>query len=182
MGGGIGWMGVFTEDLTQITQASMIPGTRDAYGDYQKGRLVVAGKAVDFSTAVLDTAEAGWDVDLPTTQGALQTSFGGGASDGYFLVACMSTTQGCGAATDERIRGARRSLGGPALTTRGIRLGPDPRRGSYALTTASGRLIDSGPIPASRVIVRRSGQMGGICILRVVGMGIAQTWHIVSGE
>jgi len=74
-GGGIGWMGVFSEDLSSISQASMLPGTRDAFGDWQDGTVLIAGKSQDFSSVTLDDAEKNWHIELPTEKSSLQPQF-----------------------------------------------------------------------------------------------------------
>lgn len=99
-GGGIGWMAIFSEDLSSIRQGSMLPGTKSAYGTYRGGRLVVVGKAQS-SDPPSDPAEEGWLTNLPTDGTSLQADFGGGDTDGYLIVACMTTEEECTAPPSE---------------------------------------------------------------------------------
>lgn len=96
-GGGIAWVGVFSNDLASIEQASMIPGTRQGRAAYRGGRLIVAGRAFDPAGVEPAPEEADWHVGLPTDEASLQKTFAGGDSDGFLLVACMTTEEECGA-------------------------------------------------------------------------------------
>ncbi len=176
-GGGIGWMGVFTQDLTQITKASMIPGTRSAHGDYHQGRILVAGKAADFSAANLDPAEAKWDVSLPASATALQKNFGGGTSDGYFVLACPGN---CGDILSTRkLRNDDEWRMAPVVSAQGLRLGWVPAGGTYTLTSLTGAVIAGGRVPSDGLLTFPT-QALGIQILKVTAAGESRIWRVAG--
>ena len=183
-GGGIGWMAVFSNDLKQITQASMIPGTRNAIGAYRGGRLLVAGKAADFSGATIDPAEKDWHVSLPASQGAIQKQYAGGKSDGYFILACMTNVQECNStnAVHAPPMCGKKSMHAPVLTTEGLLLGNEPAIGAYSLVTVSGRIIQSGIIPFNRRISLKGNYAHKLHILQISGSDRTWTWKIVGRD
>jgi hypothetical protein len=96
---GNAWIGIFTKDLRQISMATMIPGTKGAVGSALRGgRLLVFGGTVDTSNVKPNAGEETWAKTLPVTASGgapLQASYGGGATDGYYLLACVGTEAEC---------------------------------------------------------------------------------------
>ncbi|HVY31916.1 MAG TPA: MYXO-CTERM sorting domain-containing protein [Polyangiaceae bacterium] len=93
---------VLDGELKTMKMATLLPGTGSTQAaDYRGGRLVVVGSAPDNSTWV---APAGQEQQAqavlePLPAGApLQAKYGGGKSDGFIYVACVTTDAECGAA------------------------------------------------------------------------------------
>jgi len=84
--GGIGWIGKFTPDLSEISWATMVPGSKNMFGAVQGSRLLLTGWAKDYSSITLDPAEAGWDAALPTSPDAQQKEYAGGNVDAFIVL------------------------------------------------------------------------------------------------
>jgi hypothetical protein len=93
------WIGIFDRDLTSVTMATMIPGTKGPAGVVTSGtRLLLFGEATPGTKpTTINPGEESWAFSLPTTSNAQQASFGGGESDGYFLLACVGSDADCAA-------------------------------------------------------------------------------------
>jgi hypothetical protein len=182
-GGGIGWMGVFSEDLTGITEASMIPGTKNAHGGYRNGLVCIVGKTVDRSDFTPDPAEQDWHVALPVTDGAVQNEYGGGKTDGYLLLACMDADGECDASTgihDRTCRaGVHKQVAAPRVVEKGIVCADGLQKSRYRLLTVSGAVIQHGVIPSHCRIDCEFNQATEMLILNIGGEQGEHTWKIV---
>jgi hypothetical protein len=101
---GMTWVGLFTPDLKSISMGTMIPGTKGPEGAVVRGgRLLVFGSAGDTSMVKpSNPGEDTWATKLPVSAPAgktpPQTAYGGGKTDGYFLLACVGSEAECDAA------------------------------------------------------------------------------------
>ncbi len=93
---GMTWVGILDRDLKQMSMGTLIPGTKGPAGSAVRGgRVLIFGSAADTSKVIPGPGETGWATALPV-KSATQVAYGGGATDGYFMLACLSTAAECG--------------------------------------------------------------------------------------
>jgi hypothetical protein len=148
---GTTWLGFFDRGLRQLSMATMIPGTRGPAGaELRGGRLLVFGAAGDTSAVVPAAGEETWARSLPVTapNGVIpvQPAYGGGTSDGYFMVACAGTDAECSAAPPPLVvpqpagspDGGSAGGGGPAGSVNGLDGGGPGSSADRAASASSG--------------------------------------------
>jgi len=128
-GDGSAYFALLDRDLKTATFSTTIPGTAGGVSQnlprvaLRGGRLLLVGNAI-----APETPEPGAvfpDVNFPATMGALQTTYAGGKTDGFVLIACVGTDAECAgpvpplAGNGGGAVGGSASTGGAASTTGG---------------------------------------------------------------